>query len=69
MKPQKINLFSGAVLFGNYYGPTYTAHFKNGQEATYTAAVLYDLKTDPFVVDIMDNDTGEIIYIAGRENG
>ena len=68
MKPQKINLFAPSTLFGKYNEKTYTAHFRNGQEGTYTAAVLSDLKTDSFVVDIMDNETGEIIYIAGRDN-
>lgn len=69
MKPQKINLFAPSTLFGKYNGKTYTARFRNGQSATFTAAVVADLKADPFTVDIMDNDTGELIYIAGRDNG
>ena len=68
MKPQKINLFTPSTLFGKYTGKTYTARFRNGQSATFTASVVADLKSDPCTVDIMDNETGEIIYIAGREN-
>ena len=39
--------------------------FYNGQTATYTTAALYGrfgLQTDPAVFEIMDMETGEILY-------
>lgn len=38
--------------------------FDDGRRATYTTAVLQLLKSDPKVVDIMDLETGEILYIG-----
>ena len=41
-----------------------TVTFKNGQNAVYTMNIYRLLITDPFVTEIMDNTTGEIIYCA-----
>ena len=42
---------------------TVTVTWANGTRATYSAAMLDILKTDPAALDIQDDDTGEIIYI------
>ena len=36
--------------------------FAGGQQATYTVAILELLKSDPSVVEIMDMETGELLY-------
>lgn len=36
--------------------------FRDGDEATYTEAVMNLLTTDPDVVEIMDLETGEVIF-------
>lgn len=41
---------------------TIIAYFKGGREATYTINILEMLKTDPAIIDIIDGETGEIIY-------
>lgn len=40
---------------------TYNVTFRNGQDVNYTPAVLELLKSDPDVVEIMDNETGELL--------
>ncbi len=42
---------------------TITAYFRNGRAVTYTTAILELLKTDPDVAYIMDDETGEVLYI------
>jgi hypothetical protein len=42
---------------------TITATFTNGQTATYSAYMTDLLRTDPATLEIMDNDTGELLYI------
>lgn len=44
-------------------GATITARFKNGSAGSFSAYMLDDLKTDSAVMDIYDNETGEILYI------
>ena len=46
---------------------TITVTWANGTRATYSAAMLDMLKTDPAALDIQDDDTGEIIYIKPTE--
>jgi hypothetical protein len=41
---------------------TMIACFRSGKEARYTMRVFDLLKTDPEVVCICDNETGEVIY-------
>ena len=38
------------------------AHFRNGREVEYTAAIFDDLKTDNSIEYILDGMTGEVIY-------
>ena len=38
------------------------ATFENGRKVVYTMNIYYLLKNDPAVIEIMDNQTGEIIY-------
>ena len=45
-------------------GPKIIAYFRNGTSATYSAYMLDMLATDPATVDIIDADTGEVIYSA-----
>lgn len=40
-----------------------TVTFKNGRKIVYTTEIFRLLTTDPDVIDIMDNATGEIIFI------
>ena len=42
---------------------TVTVTWMNGNRATYSAHMADLLKTDPAALEIMDNETGEIIYI------
>lgn len=42
---------------------TITVLFENGKEATYTKKILKLLMTDTAVLEIMDNETGEMLYI------
>ena len=39
------------------------ATFCDGRRADYTDRILADLKQDPSVVDIIDAQTGEVLYI------
>ena len=39
-----------------------TVIFRNGQKATYTTNIIEILKTDPAVKEIIDNETGELLY-------
>lgn len=39
-----------------------TATFKSHKPVVYTMAFFYLLKTDPSVVEIVDNETGEILF-------
>ena len=41
-----------------------TVTFKNGSKIVYTTEIFRLLTTDPDVIEIMDNTTGEIIYCA-----
>lgn len=42
--------------------PTITAIFRNGTTATYTTSIFELLKTDPSVQEIIDNETGELLF-------
>ena len=42
---------------------TITVTWANGNRATYSAYMADILKTDPAALEIMDNETGEILYI------
>ena len=42
---------------------TVTVSWANGTRATYTAAMLDLLRTDPAALDIQDDSTGEMVYI------
>lgn len=55
------NLFTRSV-FGTYTGETITAIFKSGQSASYTLETFGLLTTDPTVIDIFSNDTGEVYF-------
>ena len=40
-----------------------TVKFCGGKEGVYTTGILEMLKADPSVIEIMDNETGEILHI------
>ena len=40
------------------------AEFKDGRSVVYTIAVLEDLMTDHDVAYVVDEDTGEVLYLA-----
>ena len=42
---------------------TITVTWTNGTRATYSAAMLDLLRTDPAALDIQDDETGELVYI------
>ena len=44
---------------------TIKATFTTGQQANYSRYMADMLKTDPAIVEIMDNETGEILYYKG----
>ena len=54
--------FSRAI-YGNAPAHTVTVTWTNGTRATYGAHMTDLLKTDPAALEIMDNETGEIIYM------
>ncbi len=45
---------------------TITVLFLNGREVVYTKKILRLLMTDTAVLEIMDNETGEMLYIKGE---
>lgn len=45
---------------------TITVLFLNGREVVYTKKILMLLMTDTAVLEIMDNETGEMLYIKGE---
>lgn len=51
------------AITGRAPAHTVTVTWTNGTRATYSAAMLDMLRTDPAAIDIQDDDTGEIIYI------
>lgn len=56
-----------AAIIGAIGAPTpaqtVTVTWTNGTRATYSAAMLDMIRTDPATLDIQDDDTGELIYI------
>ena len=50
------------AMFNNEEHHKIIAYFRNGNSATYTTNILNLLKTDPDVIDIIDAETGEIIF-------
>lgn len=46
-------------------GDTIKAFFKNGRAITYTKNVFAMLTNDPEVVEIIDAETGELLYKEG----
>jgi len=50
------------ALFNTSEQKTVIAYFANGQSETYTRNILHLLKTEPDITDIVDGETGEIIY-------
>ncbi len=45
---------------------TITVLFISGREVVYTKKILRLLMTDTAVLEIMDNETGEMLYIKGE---
>lgn len=52
-----------SAIFATYEGKTVTAAFRNGTRATYTASMIDMLASDPGTEWIMDDETGELIYL------
>lgn len=50
------------ALFNTSEQKTVIAYFANGTSETYTRNILNLLKTEPDVTNIIDGETGEIIY-------
>jgi len=50
------------ALFNTTEQKTVIAYFANGTSASYTYSILNLLKTEPDITDIVDGETGEIIY-------
>lgn len=50
------------ALFNTQEQKTVIAYFANGTSETYTYGILNLLKTEPDITDIVDSETGEIIY-------
>lgn len=58
-------LFEQAVLASpTPKAETIDVTFKNGSDGTFTKRFLNEMMTDPMVSRIIDNATGEIIYLA-----
>ena len=56
--------FINAIQMGNEkYCHEITVKFCGGKEGIYTTGILEMLKTDPSVIEIMDNETGEILHL------
>ena len=51
------------AICSNTNAKTITAHFTDGTQADYTAAIFDLLKSDNTVSCITDSDTGEVLYI------
>ena len=51
------------AIYGKTPAHTVTVTWTNGTRATYSAHMADLLKTDPTALEIMDNETGEIIYM------
>lgn len=58
-----INAMISAIMAPNP-AKTVTVSWANGTRATYSADMLGLLKTDPAALDIQDDETGELLYIA-----
>ena len=41
---------------------TITATFTNGNKATYTTAIIEMLKTDAAIIELVNDQTGEVIF-------
>lgn len=54
------------TVFAKPTPKTQTIHvlFKNGSDGDFTKRFLKEMKQDPMVARIIDNETGEIIYLA-----
>lgn len=50
------------ALFNTSEQKTVIAYFANGQSETYTYSILHLLKTEPDITDIVDGETGELIF-------
>lgn len=50
------------ALFNTQEQKTVIAYFANGTSETYTRKILHLLKTEPDITDIVDGETGELIY-------
>jgi hypothetical protein len=42
--------------------------FVDGRSATYTSEIIDDLRNDPDVDNIIDNETGELLYLKNEDN-
>ena len=49
-------------LFNTQEQKTVIAYFANGTSETYTRNILHLLKTEPDITDIVDGETGEVIF-------
>ena len=50
------------ALFNTSEQKTVIAYFANGQSESYTYNILNLLKTEPDIQNIVDGETGELIY-------
>lgn len=50
------------ALFNTQEHKTVIAYFANGTSETYTYNILNLLKTEPDIQNIVDGETGELIY-------
>lgn len=50
------------TIFGEKQGKSIIVYFTNGEKVNYTDSILSELKTDPAVRDIIDGETGELIF-------
>ncbi len=59
----KQDYFGFTKAIGNRkHQQTIKVTFANGQTANYSKYMLGMLKTEPATIEIMDNETGEILY-------
>lgn len=55
-------MYYAKVIYENRPPYSITAVFVDGEQATYTSAVLFLLISDPKVDRVIDNETAEILF-------
>lgn len=50
------------AIFGEKQGKPIIVYFTDGKKVNYTGSILSELKTDPTVQEIIDGETGELIF-------